>query len=194
MRLALILPFILILSVLSAFAQAPVFLTGPGLEMAVMQGGRNIPPQGAPSDVTTITLKSDAFELHISEQTYGSAEVLRLCISDSSTVLKDVQPGLEYSAIPCMRPGTGIASSFGTIHLHDEAHHYLSNVPNFPDRLSHRPKDQTYAAVFEGVFAEPEDIPLTQWSETLYILAYADLDKDKTIDPDEYRKLILSFE
>ncbi|MFI9555440.1 serine/threonine protein kinase [Nonomuraea endophytica] len=124
--------------------------------------------------VTVAQLKAAPFELRFAKLAEGRA--LQVCAWTDKSVFS-IEDGAKVDSHPCFRPGTGVADyeyGSGTLYLNNnDGHNYLTG-----NRVAAQSPTQDKVFVAK-IFRDGTDTPLAEFSGTLYLAAFIDLNGDK---------------
>ncbi|WP_158578615.1 serine/threonine-protein kinase [Spongiactinospora rosea] len=140
--------------------------------------------------LTAVALRPGPVEMRF--PTLTGERALQVCAWIDNTVTP-IRGGGKVADHPCFRPGTGVADfEYGsaTLYLNREGHNYLAGT-----RVAHQSDDQD-KVLFSRIHRDGADTPLAQFSGTLYLTAFTDLDGDgvfRRSSPAEYEYFTLTF-
>ncbi|MFI6299887.1 serine/threonine-protein kinase [Nonomuraea sp. NPDC050790] len=165
----------------------------PRLGMEIWQDGKPaaLSLDDLDSPVTSARLKVAPFELRFPKLPEGRA--LQICAWTGKSVFS-IKDGAKVDSHPCFRPGTGVADyeyGSGTLYLNDnDGHNHLVG-----NRVAAQSATQDKVFVAK-VFRDGADTPLADFTGTLYLAAFIDLNGDKAFKragEGEYDYLALTF-
>jgi hypothetical protein len=157
------------------------------LGIQVLQGGR-LAAMGMADD-RTVKVDLNAAPIELRFPKHGTKDVYQLCAWTNKSIFLAIRPGRTVDDIDYFIPGTGIADTpytSGTLFVENEAHNYLIGT-----RLGSNP--DYYSVLYSRVSVSGQEHRLADYHETIYVVAFCDLNKNHTVDGNEYEFLILKF-